>query len=417
MKHRRVVVTGLGMVTPGGLDVNSSWSALTAAKSGVRKIKAFDSEVLNFPIKIAAEVLDFDPSPYFDFEPRYIRKGELFVQYAVAAASQAVEDAGLEINEVEAPFVGVSIGAGMGGLTSIQRNHDAFQKRGIRGISPWFIPYGITNMIPGLVAMKYHCLGPNFSLVSACSTGAHNIGNAARLISYGDVDVMIAGGCEMATSALGFGGFAILHALSRREVAPELASCPWDKERDGFIFGEGAGVLILEEYEHAKRRGARIYAELVGYGASDDGFHATLPEEDGLGARLAMQRALEDGGCNLDQVGYINAHATSTHKGDIVEVRAIKKLFGNHAKHLMISSTKSMFGHLLGAAGAVEAIVTVLSLYHQTITPTINLHHPDEECDLDFVPLSSRMVKGIDLALSNSFGFGGTNASLAFKRM
>ncbi len=414
MKHRRVVVTGLGMVTPVGVDVVSSWQALVAGQSGVRRIKAFDTE--HFPIKVAAEVQNFDPKAYFDFEPRYVRRGELFVQYAVAAASQAVEDSGLEITEKEAPLIGVSIGAGMGGLTSIQRNHDAFKARGVRGISPWFIPYGITNMIPGLVAMKYRCLGPNFSIVSACSTGAHNIGNAARLIDYGDADVMIAGGCEMATSALGFGGFAILHALSNREVAPEKASCPWDRERDGFVFGEGAGVVILEEYEHAKKRGAKIYAELVGYGASDDGFHATLPEEDGLGAYLAMQRALQDSQCETKQVDYINAHATSTLKGDVIEVRAIKKLFKEHAKRLMVSGTKSMLGHLLGAAGAVEAIVTILSLHHQVITPTINLHHPDEECDLDFVPLVARDAK-INLALSNSFGFGGTNVSLAFQRI
>ncbi len=400
------------MVTPLGLTVSDTWNALLVGKSGVRNVTTFD--VSEFPVKICADVKNFDPLLYFD--PKEARKAEVFIQYAVAAATQAVADAGLTISEELAPKAGVSIGAGIGGLLSIQRNHEAFLSGGPRKISPMFIPYAITNMAPGVVAIKYGCKGPNLSIITACSTGAHNIGNSARLISYGDADVMIAGGCEMATTVLGIGGFAAMRALSKRNEEPEKACRPWDRDRDGFVLGEGAGVLILEEYEFAKRRGARIYAEIAGYGMSDDASHITLPDQDGKGSALAIQNTLNDGGINKEQVGYINAHATSTPPGDIAEVVAIKKVFGDYAYKIPVSSTKSMHGHLLGAAGSVEAIISILALHNQVVPPTINLDNPSEGCDLDFVPHVARSVK-IDTAISNSFGFGGTNTCLAFRKV
>ncbi len=400
------------MVTPLGLTVSDTWNALLVGKSGVRNVTTFD--VSEFPVKICADVKNFDPLLYFD--PKEARKAEVFIQYAVAAATQAVADAGLTISEELAPKAGVSIGAGIGGLLSIQRNHEAFLSGGPRKISPMFIPYAITNMAPGVVAIKYGCKGPNLSIITACSTGAHNIGNSARLISYGDADVMIAGGCEMATTVLGIGGFAAMRALSKRNEEPEKACRPWDRDRDGFVLGEGAGVLILEEYEFAKRRGARIYAEIAGYGMSDDASHITLPDQDGKGSAFAIQNTLNDGGINKEQVGYINAHATSTPPGDIAEVVAIKKVFGDYAYKIPVSSTKSMHGHLLGAAGSVEAIISILALHNQVVPPTINLDNPSEGCDLDFVPHVARSVK-IDTAISNSFGFGGTNTCLAFRKV
>jgi len=400
------------MVTPLGLTVTDTWNALLASKSGVRAVSTFDAS--QFPVTICADIKNFDPLLYLD--PKDARKTEVFIQYAVAAASQAVVDSGLVISEENARRVGVSIGAGIGGLSSIERNHGVFLSGGSRKISPTFIPYAIINMAPGVVAIKYGCKGPNLSIVTACSTGSHNIGNSARMISYGDADVMIAGGCEMATTVLGIGGFAAIRALSKRNEEPEKACRPWDKDRDGFVLGEGAGVVILEEYEFAKRRGAHIYAELVGYGMSDDASHITLPDEDGLGSSLAMQNALNDGGINKEEVGYINAHATSTLPGDIAEVVAIKKVFGDHAHKIPVSSTKSMTGHLLGAAGSVEAIISILALRDQIVPPTINLDNPDAGCDLDFVPSTARQVK-IDTVISNSFGFGGTNTCLAFKKV
>ena len=409
---RRVVVTGLGMITPLGLTTSESWSGLLAGKSGVDKLTSFDASAL--PVKICAQVKRFDPLLYFD--PKEARKAEQFIQYGVAAAVQAMADAGLTVTEQEAPRVGVSIGSGIGGLYSIQRNHEYYLEGGARKISPTFIPYAIVNMVSGVVAIRYGCRGPNLSLVSACSTGAHNIGNAARLISYGDAEVMIAGGCEMATTILGVGGFAAARALSRRNDEPTKASRPWDRDRDGFVLGEGAGVVVLEEYEFAKRRGARIYAELVGYGASSDAFHVTLPSQDGTGSALAMHTALEDAQLGVKEIGYINAHATSTPLGDAVEVAAIKKVFGEQAYRIPVNATKSMIGHLLGAAGSVEAIVTILSLCDQVIHPTLNLEHPDEACDLDFVPRESREHK-FTTAMSNSFGFGGTNSCLIFKKI
>lgn len=412
MAKRRVVITGLGMVTPLGLNVTDTWSALLAGKSGVRPITAFDAS--GFSVQICADVKDFDPLLYLD--PKEARKTEAFTQFAIAATKQALTDSGLTITDENAERVGVSIGAGIGGLLSIQRNHEAFLEGGPRKILPTFIPYTIINMAPGIAAINHGCKGPNLSIVTACSTGAHNIGNSARLISYGDADVMIAGGCEMATTVLGIGGFAAMRALSRRNDEPTKACRPWDRDRDGFVLGEGAGVVILEEYEFAKRRGARIYAELTGYGMSCDASHMTLPEQDGAGSALAMQNAINDAGINKESIDYINAHATSTPPGDIIEVTAIKKVFSDYAYKIPVSATKSMTGHLLGAAGSVEAIISILAIRNQIAPPTINLDNPDVGCDLDFVPHTARPMK-IETTLSNSFGFGGTNTSLIFKKI
>lgn len=412
MTKRRVVVTGVGMVTPLGLNVADTWSALLAGKSGMCSITAFDAS--QFPVQICAGVKNFDPLLYLD--PKEARKTEAFTQFAIAASAQAIADSGLTITENIANRVGVSIGAGIGGLLSIQRNHEAFLEGGSRKILPTFIPYTIINMAPGVVAIKHGCKGPNLSIVTACSTGAHNIGNSARLISYGDADVMIAGGCEMATTVLGIGGFAAMRALSRRNDDPTKACRPWDRDRDGFVLGEGAGVVILEEYEFAKRRGAHIYAELVGYGMSCDASHMTLPDQEGSGSALAMQNAINDAAVDKESVNYINAHATSTPAGDTIEVTAIKKVFSDYAYKIPVSSTKSMTGHLLGAAGSVEAIISILAIRDQVAPPTVNLDNPDEGCDLDFVPHTARSMR-IDTALSNSFGFGGTNTSLLFKKI
>lgn len=412
LAKRRVVITGLGMVTPLGLNVADTWDALLAGKSGIRAITAFDAS--SFPVQICADVKNFDPLLYLD--PKEARKTEAFTQFAIAASAQAVADSGLAITDEIANRVGVSIGAGIGGLLSIQRNHEAFIEGGFRKILPTFIPYTIINMAPGIVAIKHGCKGPNLSIVTACSTGAHNIGNSARLISYGDADVMIAGGCEMATTVLGIGGFAAMRALSRHNDDPTKACRPWDKDRDGFVLGEGSGVVILEEYEFAKRRGARIYAELTGYGMSCDASHMTLPDQEGSGSALAMQNAINDAAINKESIGYINAHATSTPAGDTIEIIAIKKIFSDYAYKIPVSSTKSMTGHLLGAAGSVEAIFSILAIRDQVAPPTINIDNPDEGCDLDFVPHTARPMR-IDSALSNSFGFGGTNTSLLFKKI
>ena len=412
MLKRRVVVTGLGMVTPLGVTVTDSWNRIVAGNSGVREISTFDAS--QFPVKICANVENFDAHRYFN--PKDERKIETFIQYGVAAAVQAMEDSGLVIDSELGLRSGVSIGSGIGGLYSIQKNHDYYLEGGPRKISPTFIPYAIINMVPGVVSIRFGCHGPNLSIVSACSTGAHNIGNAARLISYGDADVMIAGGCEMATTILGIGGFAACRALSRRNDDPQKASRPWDRDRDGFVLGEGAGVVVLEEYELAKRRGAKIYAELVGYGASCDASHITLPDQDGLGSALAIQNAIKDAAANVEDIGYINAHATSTSLGDLAEVTGIKRALGDYAYRVPVSSTKSMIGHLLGAAGSVEAILTILSLDKQIVPPTINLDNPDDGCDLDFVPHTARDHR-FTIAISNSFGFGGTNTCLAFKKV
>jgi len=408
---RRVVVTGVGMVTPLGLSVAETWSGLLKGKSGVGPITAFDASSL--PVTICASVKNFDPSLYM--EPKKARKFAEFVQYAAAAAQQALDDADFVVkDDAMAKRVGVALGSGIGGLGVIEVNHKAVLDSGPRRISPFFISGAIINMAAGYVSIKHNLKGPNIAIVTACTTGAHNIGHAARMISYGDADVMVAGGTEMATCILGIGGFAVMRALSRRNDDPEKASRPWDKDRDGFVLGEGAGVMILEEYEHAKARGANIYAELAGFGMSGDAFHMTAPSQ--VGAADAIHNALQDAGVNTTDIDYVNAHGTSTPVGDRSEVMAMKHAFGDHAYKLAVSSTKSMTGHLLGAAGAVEAIISVLAIRDQVAPPTINLDNPDEDCDLDFVPHTARDMT-INYCLSNSFGFGGTNGSLLFKRL
>lgn len=401
------------MVTPVGLNAKDSWAALISGRSGVAKISRFDAS--DFAVQIAAEVKNFQPEICLD--PRDIKKSELFIQYAAVAAHEALADAQLVIDDQLSERIGVSIGSGIGGLSSIERTFATYSEQGPRKILPSFIPYTIINMVPGFVAIKEGCRGPNLSMVSACSTGAHNIGNAARLISFGDADLMLAGGSEMATTPLGIGGFAALKALSKRNDDPQAASRPWDRDRDGFVLGEGAGVMLLEEYEHAKARGAKIYAELTGYGASDDAYHITMPDPSGRGALIAMKQALNDAKLDAASVDYVNAHATSTAAGDVAELGAIQQLFGAHAKDgLLVSGTKSMTGHMLGAAGAVEAIISVLSITHQIVPPTINLEHPEQDWGIDLVPLKARESK-VKVALSNSFGFGGTNACLIFSKL
>jgi 3-oxoacyl-[acyl-carrier-protein] synthase II len=410
VKGRRVVVTGLGMVSPLANTVEDTWAAILHGKSGVSAITRFDASTM--PVQIAAEVKNFDSSLAVD--PKEARRMDTFVLFAAEAARQAMEDAGLEITDQLALRTGCAIGAGIGGLGHIERNRDAFLEGGARKISPFFIVGCIVNMAPGLISMKYNLQGPNISIVTACTTGAHNIGEAARMIAYGDADVMLAGGTEMVTTELGVGGFSVIKALSTRNDDPQRASRPWDRDRDGFVLGEGAGVLILEELEHAKKRGAKIYAELAGFGMSADAFHTTAPEPNARGTSQAIINALKDAQMNADEVDYINAHGTST-MADVLEVLAVKKALGQHAQHCMMSSTKSMTGHLLGAAGAVEAIFSILAIRDQVAPPTINLDNPDEGCDLDLVPNQARQTM-IDVVLSNSFGFGGTNGSLIFKR-
>lgn len=412
MTKKRIVITGLGIISPVGNSVEKAWEAIISGKSGVNLIETFDTSRLS--TKIAAQVKDFNPELALD--TKEIRKTDTFVQFAVEAARQAIEDAKLEITDSLAPRVGAAIGSGMGGLPWIEKYYSAMLEGGPRKISPFFIPGAIINMAPGLVSMKHNLRGPNISIVTACTTGLHNIGEAARMIDYGDADVMVAGGTEMATSELAIGGFASARALSKRNDEPEKASRPWDKDRDGFVLGEGAGVIVLEEYEHAKSRGAKIYAEIVGYGASCDAYHMTAPEPEGAGAILCMRNAIHDANINLDDIDYINAHGTSTQANDLMETLAIKQLFGEHAYKFAVSSTKSMTGHLLGAAGAVEAIFSILALRNQIAPPTINLDHPDEGFDLNFVPHKAQKME-IEYAMSNSFGFGGTNGSMIFKRI
>ncbi len=412
MTKRRVVITGLGAVSPVGLTAQASWETVLAGKSGIAKITNFD--ISSFPSQIAGQVKGFDVKQYLSVKDA--KKMDPFIHYGIAAATQAIEDAGLEITETNAERIGVAIGAGIGGLPGIEKGHNAYLKAGVRKISPFFVPANIINMISGNLSVKYGLKGPNYAIVTACSTGTHNIGNAARLIKYGDADVMIAGGAEMASSEMGMGGFGAARALSTRNDDPEAASRPWDIDRDGFVLGDGAGVLVLEEYETAKQRGAKIYAELVGSGMSGDAYHMTLPPKDGDGARRCMLNALNDAQINPEQVNYINAHGTSTPAGDKAETLAIKKAFGDSAKNLAISSTKSMTGHLLGAAGGLEAIFSILSIRDQVAPPTINLQNMDPECEgLDYVPNQAKEMT-IEVAVSNSFGFGGTNGSLVFKK-
>jgi 3-oxoacyl-[acyl-carrier-protein] synthase II len=412
LTKRRVVITGMGMITPLGLTVEDTWNAILAGKSGIRPITHFD--VSESPVKFCGYVQNFDASLYMN--PKDVRRLDTFIQYGMAASKQAIEDAHLDLVNEDLDRIGVAIGSGIGGLPVIIKNCELLEAYGPRRISPFFIPGSIINMAAGIVSIAYGLKGPNISIVSACTTGTHNIGHAARIISYGDAEVMITGGAEMATTLLSIGGFASSRALSVRNDAPEKASRPWDKDRDGFVLSEGAGVLVLEEYEHAKQRGAHIYAELIGFGMSADAFHMTAPDEEGKGFISSMVNTLKDANIKPEEVDYINAHGTSTPAGDVVEALAIKKTFGDHAYKLAVSSTKSMTGHLLGAAGAVEAIFSILALRDQVVPPTINLENPDEGCDLDFVPNKARKMK-LNVVLSNSFGFGGTNGSLLFKRM
>ncbi len=409
--RRRVVVTGVGLVSSLGIGTEANWRALLAGRSGISRITKFDAT--NFATRIAGEVKGFDPLAFI--EKKDVKKMDVFIQYAIAAAQFAVDDARLEVTDDIAPRVGVFIASGIGGFTTIEREHKALLEGGPRRISPFFIPSAIINLAAGQVSIRFGAKGPNSATCTACSASAHAIGDAFEIIRRGDADVMIAGGSEAAITPMGIGGFGAMRALSTRNDEPERASRPFDVDRDGFIVGEGAGVLILEEYERAKRRGARIYAELAGYGMSADAYHITAPSEDGDGAFRVMRAALNDAGIEPSQVDYINAHGTSTPQGDQLETLAIKRCFGGHAKTLAVSSTKSMTGHLLGAAGGLEAGITVLAVRHQVAPPTINLDKPDENCDLDYIPHTCRAMK-IEYALSNSFGFGGTNAALLFRR-
>ena len=410
MSGRRVVVTGLGMVSPLGLDVASSWSGILAGKSGAATIETFD--VSDYSVQFAATVKGFDPTVCMD--AKEARRVDVFVQYGMVAAFQAMEDAGLaEIPEAEADRYGVAIGSGIGGIMTIEKTHETLLKSGPRRVSPFFVPGSVINMISGNVSIRYGLRGPNIAIVTACTTGTHNIGMAGRLIRDGDADVMVAGGAEMATSPVPLAAFSSMKALSARNDDPAAASRPWDRDRDGFVLGDGAGVLVLEEYEHAKARGATIYAELAGFGMSGDGYHITSPPEDGAGAVASMKNALRSAAMDPSEVGYINAHGTSTPQGDIAETRAIKTVFGEKPK-LAVSSTKSMIGHLLGAAGSVEAIFSVLAIRDGVLPPTINLDNPDDACDLDYVPGTAREAP-VKAALSNSFGFGGTNGTLIFR--
>ena len=411
MSKRRVVVTGLGCITPVGNNIDDFWNSLLSGKSGVSNIDVFDASEMS--VKFSASINDFNAEKYFDVKEQ--RKLDLFMQYGLAAAIDAVTDSAIDNPELDKERIGVCIGSGIGGLSSIENTHDTLKKSGPRRISPFFIPATIINMISGNLSIKYGFKGPNSSIVTACTTGTHNIGEGFRQIQYSHADIMLCGGAEMATTPLGIGGFAAARALSTRNDAPQQASRPWDTGRDGFVLGDGAGVLVLEELEHAKTRGAKIYAEVVGYGMSADAFHMTLPSETGEGAQRCMKNAIKDAGINREDIGYINAHGTSTPAGDVVEAKAIKSMFGDHSKSIIVNSTKSMIGHLLGAAGGVEAIATALSLKNQKIHQTINVDNQDPECDLDFNTSGTKDVD-IKYALSNSFGFGGTNGSLIFSK-
>lgn len=411
MKGRRVVVTGLGMISPVGLTVKETWENILAGNSGAAPIEAFD--VSSYSTRFSASVKDFDPTPYIPAKDA--RKMDVFVQFGMAAGIQAFEDSGFEITDANAARVGCAIGSGIGGIGQIEKNTEIVRTSGPRKISPFFVPGSIINMIAGNLSVKYNMQGPNLALVTACTTGTHNIGLGARLIAQGDADAMLVGGAEMATTPVGLGGFAAARALSTRNDDPQAASRPWDRERDGFVLGDGAGVMMLEEYEAAKARGATIYAELSGFGMSGDAYHMTLPPEDGRGAAASMRNAIADAALPVEELDYINAHGTSTNAGDVAESQAIRTVMGAAADRVAVSSTKSMIGHLLGAAGAVEAIFSVLALRDQVAPPTINLDNPDEGCDLNYVPHTAQQ-REIRNVLSNSFGFGGTNGSLLFRR-
>lgn len=411
MAKKRVVITGLGAISPLGLNVSDTWNAVLAGKSGIGPITHFD--VSEFSVRFGGSIKDFDATNYMS--AKEARKMDTFIHYGIAAALEAFEDCGIEVTEENAERIGVAIGSGIGGIGGIEAGHQSYMKGGPRKISPFFVPSNIINMISGNFSVMKGLKGPNFAIVTACTTGTHNIGDAYRMISYGDADMMFAGGAEMATSATGLGGFAAARALSTRNDDPETASRPWDTDRDGFVLSDGAGVVVLEEYEHAVKRGAKIYAELIGYGMSGDAYHMTLPAKAGEGAQRCMKNALKDAALNPDQIDYINAHGTSTPAGDLAETQAVKAVLGDHAYKCAVSSTKSMTGHMLGAAGGIEAVFSALSLRDQVVPPTINIFNQDPECDLDFVPKEARQMK-LDTVLSNSFGFGGTNGTLVLRK-
>lgn len=412
MSKRRVVVTGLGTVSPVGLNVKSSWENILAGKTGIGPIEHFD--VSEYTVRFGGTVKNFEPGDLITTKDA--KKMDMFIQYGIAAAAEAIADSGIEVTDENAERIGVAIGSGIGGIGVIEKNHQIILDKGPKRVSPFLIPASIINMISGHVSIRYGLKGPNIALVTACATATHSIGDAARIIEYGDADVMLAGGAESASTPSSMAGFAAARALSTRNDDPETASRPWDIDRDGFVLSDGAGVVVLEEYEHAKKRGATIYAEVLGYGMSGDAYHMTSPSEGGDGAKRCMQYAMRNAGINSDEIDYINAHGTSTPAGDIAEVFAVKGAFGNHANNIAMSSTKSMTGHLLGAAGGIEAIYTALAIRDQVAPPTINIFNQDPECDLDFVPDTAREMK-IDVALSNSFGFGGTNGTLVFRKV
>ncbi len=407
-----MVITGLGMVCPVGLNVSGSWENILNGQSGITTLTNLDTE--GQTVKFGGSVKDFDIGEYIS--PKDAKKMDPFIHYGMAAGIQAIEDSGIEITEQNAERIGVAIGAGIGGLGTIEKTADLYREKGAKRISPFFVPSSIINMVSGNLSIKYGMKGPNFAIVTACTTGTHNVGDAARLIEYGDADVMVAGGAEMSTTNCGLGGFAAARALSTRNDDPQTASRPWDKDRDGFVLGDGAGVVVLEEYEHAKARGAKIYAEVSGYGMSGDAYHMTLPSKGGEGAARCMKNAMNNAGVNAEQINYINAHGTSTPAGDQAETDAAKLALGDHAYNIVMSSTKSMTGHLLGAAGGIEAIFTALAVKHQVAPPTINIFNQDEGCDLDYAAGEAREMK-IDHAISNSFGFGGTNGSIVLSKI
>jgi 3-oxoacyl-[acyl-carrier-protein] synthase II len=412
MSKRRVVITGMGIVSPVGNDLATAWDNISHGRSGIGPITHFDASA--YATRIAGEVRDFDPAAYIP--AKEAKRMDPFIHYGVAAGLMALKDSGLEVSEANAERIGTIIGSGIGGILGIEDTTARLLEGGPRKVSPFYVPSTIINMVSGHLSILTGIKGPNFSAVSACATANHSVGMAMRLIQYGDADVMVAGGAERGSSPTSVAGFCSMKAMSTRNDDPTRASRPWDKERDGFVMGDGAGVLVLEEYEHAKARGARIYCELAGFGASSDAYHMTAPAEDGEGAARCMTAALRDAGINADQVGYLNAHGTSTPLGDLAETLAMKRAFGDHAYRTLVSSTKSMTGHLLGAAGGVEAIFSILALYHGLVPPTINLDEPGEGCDLDYVPNVAREAR-IEVAMSNGFGFGGTNGTLVFRRV
>lgn len=414
MSKRRIVVTGLGIVSPVGSKLEKAWKNITEGVSGIDTIPPELLDITDFSVKIAGNVSDFNADEYINKKDQ--RKMDPFIHYGIGAGTDAINDAELEVTDENAERIGVIVGSGIGGLSTIEKNYSAYMKGGPRKISPFFVPSSIINMVSGNLSIMHGLKGHNMSPVSACATATHSIGDAARLIAYGDADIMLAGGAEMCTGVLGIGGFGAMRALSTRNDDPQAASRPWDKDRDGFVLGDGAGVVVLEEYEYAKARGADIYCELIGFGMSSDAFHMTSPSKDGEGAARCIAHAMNDAGINPEDIDYINAHGTSTPAGDLAETNAVKLALGNHASKVAVSSTKSMTGHLLGAAGGIEAVFSILAIRDQILPPTINLDNQDPECDLDYVANTARDAK-INISMSNSFGFGGTNGTLIFKKI